>query len=169
MFQVLKYLSVLAVVAGLGAALAQTPPAKPDMSCAFFSSKADDTKGPPILFYADLSADEQSAVTESPGRGRADFVLDRATLNFTWKVTYKDLTSAATGTRIHGPGTPGGEAGILIDMAPKGMTPIIEGASVLNEGLLAYLVQDRMYVNLVTTKYPNGELRAPIKKARPKC
>ncbi len=169
MGQVLKYFAIVAVGAAFSAAVAQTVPAKPDMSCAFFSPKADDTKGPPILFYADLSADEESAVTESPGRGRADFVLDRATLNFTWKVTYKDLTSRATGLRIHGPGTPGGEAGILIDMAPKGMTPMIEGSSVLNEGLLAYLVQDRMYVNLVTTTYPNGELRAPIRKARPTC
>lgn len=153
----------------VGAVFAQTPPGKPDLSCAFFSPKPDDTSGPPIIFYAELSPDEESAVTESPGRGRVDFVLERASLKLSWTVDYKNLTTPATGLRIHGPGTPGGEAGILIDLAPKGMKLPIEGSAVLNEGLLAYLVQDRMYVNLVTTKYPNGELRAPIKKARPKC
>ena len=144
-------------------------PGRPDLSCAYFSPNPDDTAGPPITFYADLSADEQSAVTESPGPGRVEFVLDRVTLKLAWKVTFQKLTSQPTGIHIHGPQTPGGEAGILIDLALKGMTLPIEGATVLNEGLLAYLVQDRLYVNLHSTKYPLGELRGPVKKARPKC
>ena len=139
------------------------------MSCAYFSPNPDDTAGPPVVFYADLSADEQSAVTESPGVGRVDFVLDRVTLKLTWTASYQKLTSQSTGIHIHGPQTPGGEAGILIDLAPKGMTLPIVGSSVLNEGLLAYLVQDRLYVNLHSAKYPMGELRGPVKKARPKC
>jgi hypothetical protein len=148
-------------------AYAQTNP--PSATCGFFSPNPDDTSGPPVVFYADLSADEQSAVTESPGSGRVDFQLDRATLKLTWTLTFKNLTSPPTGVHIHGPQTPGGEAGILIDMAPGGVKSGVTGSSVLNDGLLAYLVQDRMYVNLHTTKYPLGELRSPIKKARPKC
>ena len=144
---------LLAVLTLSTFSVVRAQPGRPDLSCAYFSPNPDDTAGPPITFHADLSADEQSAVTESPGTGRVEFVLDRATLKI----------------HIHGPQTPGGEAGILIDLALKGMTLPIEGATVLNEGLLAYLVQDRLYVNLHSTKYPLGELRGPVKKARPKC
>lgn len=140
-----------------------------DLSCAYFSPDPADIKGPPITFYADLSADEESAVTESPGVGRVDFTLDRATLKLSWLVSFKDLTSTATGVHIHGPQTPGGEAGILIDLAPKGVKAGVTGEIVLNDGWLSYLVQDRMYVNLHTTRYPGGELRGSIRKARPKC
>ena len=139
------------------------------MSCAYFSPDPADSSGPPIRFYADLSADEESAVTESPGIGRVDFILERDTLKFSWTLSYRDLTSAPTGVHVHGPQTPGGEAAILFDMAPDGIASPTAGFKVLNEGELAYLVSDRMYVNLHTTRYPAGELRGSIKKARPKC
>ena len=140
-----------------------------DTSCLFFSPDPKDTSGPPILFVAALSADEESAVTESPGKGLVEFSLDRATLRLSWKLTFSDLTSPPTGVHIHGPQAPGGEAGILIDLAPRGVKNPTEGSSILNDGSLAYLVQDRLYVNLHTTKYPGGELRSPVRKIRPKC
>jgi hypothetical protein len=158
---------ILATLALSASTQAQTN--SPSKACGFFSPNPDDTSGPPVVFYADLSADEESAVTESPGSGRVDFQLDRASLKLSWTLTFKNLTSPPTGVHIHGPQTPGGEAGILIDLAPGGVKSGAVGSSVLNDGLLAYLVQDRMYVNLHTTKYPMGELRSPIKKARPKC
>lgn len=142
---------------------------KPDMSCAYFSPDPEAVDGPPIQFFADLSADEESAVTESPGVGRVDFVLDRETLAFSWTVTYRDLTTSPTGIHVHGPQTPGGEAAILWDLAPEEVRSPMSGSKVLNEGELAYLVSDRMYVNLHTEKYPAGELRGSIRKQRPQC
>ncbi len=150
-------------------AFGQAPVYQDFFECGYYSPDENDTSGPPISFYADLSADEQSAVTESPGIGRAEFVLERSTLNLTWKVTFQDTTSPATGVHIHGPQTPGGEAGIVVDLAPDGMTEIVEGSTVLSEGNMIYLVQDRLYVNLHTTRYPAGELRGHIKKQRPEC
>jgi hypothetical protein len=143
--------------------------AKSDLSCAYFSPVADDTSGPPIHFFATLSADEESAVTESPGVGRVDFVLQRDTLEFSWTATYEDLTTPPTGVHVHGPQTPGGEAAILFDLAPSGIKSPVAGSYVLNEGELAYLISDRMYVNLHTEKYPAGELRGQIQKQRPTC
>src|SRR5688572_19398334 len=57
----------------------------------------------PIYFTAVLSADEESAPTYSDGSGRVDFVLDRATLEFSWTATWKGLTSPITGMHVHGP------------------------------------------------------------------
>jgi hypothetical protein len=157
------------IVFGAGRAFGQTPTVQSDLSCAYFSPNEDNRSGPPIYFYADMNADEESAVTESPGTARADFVLERSTLELSWKLTYSNTNSAATGIHIHGPQTPGGEAGVIVDLAPEGMTNPVEGSAILTEGTMIYMVQDRLYVNLHTTTYPAGELRGHIKKARPKC
>lgn len=126
-----------------------------------------DDLGPPIRFGAELSADEQSAYTESPGVGRAEFVLERATLRLSWTLSYRDLTSAPIGVAIHGPQTPGGNAGVLIDMAPKGIQNPLKGSAILTDGQLEYLLTGRTYVNLRTQKYKVGELRGQIMRQPP--
>ncbi len=125
------------------------------------------TEGPPIKFSAALSADEQSAPTESPGVGQAEFVLDRPTQRLEWTITYRDLTSNAVAAHIHGPQTPGGNAGVLFNLAPDGMKNPLGGSVILNDGELEYLLTGRLYVNIHTTQYPAGELRGQIMRLRP--
>ncbi|HEY6645029.1 CHRD domain-containing protein [Povalibacter sp.] len=127
-----------------------------------------DDLGPPIRFVAEMSADEQSAYTESPGIGRAEFVLERATLRLTWTVTFSKLTSAPIGIAIHGPQAPGGNAGVLVEMSPNGVQNPLKGSAVLTDGQLEYLLTGRMYVNLRTQKYQAGELRGQIMRQPPK-
>jgi hypothetical protein len=131
------------------------------------ASAADDADGAPIHFYADLSADEQSAVTDSPALGRADFILERATLRFSWVVTYSDLTSAPTAAGLHGPQTPGGNAGLLIDISETGLGSPIKGSKIITDGEVDYLLTGKMYVNLRTVKFDLGELRGQIMRKRP--
>ncbi len=125
------------------------------------------TEGPPIKFLALLSADEQSAPTESPGSGQAEFVLDRPTQRLAWTVTYGNLTSNAVAAHVHGPQTPGGNAGVLFDLAPDGIGSPLTGSRVINDGELEYLLTGRMYVNIHTTRYPPGELRGQVMRQRP--
>jgi hypothetical protein len=121
-----------------------------------------DDLGPPIHFVAEMSADEQSAYTESQGRARAEFTLDRATLRLSWTLTYAGITSAPLGAAIHGPQSPGGNAGVLIDMGDKNMHSPLKGSAVLTDGQLEYLLTGRSYVNLRTEKHRLGELRGQI-------
>ena len=125
------------------------------------------TEGPPIRFRALLSADEQTITTESPGVGCALFVLDRPTLRIEWTVTYKDMTSAATAANVHGPQGVGSNAGVLWNLAPDGMKSPLKGSLVLNDGQLEYLLTDRVYVNILSRRYPEGELRGQIRRLRP--
>ena len=162
-------LVIVSMASSLGSAFGQAPLKQDFFECGYYSPDENDISGPPISFYADLSADEQSAVTESPGVGRVDLVLDRSTLRLSWEVSYSNITSSAIGLHIHGPQTPGGEAGIIIDLAPDYIMNPIKGSELLTEGTMIYLVQDRLYINLHTTNYPAGELRGHIKKARKKC
>ena len=124
--------------------------------------------GPPIIFTADLLADEESAVTESPGIGHLECALEPSTLKFSWKLTYTGLTSPVTAAAFHGPQTPGGEAGVLIDIGSKGLKSPIEGSVILNDGQLEYLLVGRIYVNIRTVKYPVGEIRGQLARQRPK-
>lgn len=118
----------------------------------------------PVLFVADLSADEQTSTVNSAGRGRAEFSLDRATLRFSWKVSYSRLSSRALGVSVNGPQRPGTNAGVQIDLAPRGPAATLQGSAVLTEAQLDYLLAGRMYVNLRTARYPVGELRGQIQR-----
>ncbi len=143
----------------LGAAFGLMLPA------AVWALPPEDTR--PIRFTADLSADEESAPTESPGKGRVDFVLERATLKFSWTLTYEGLTSPITEVWIHGPQRPGTNAGKLINLGQGGLKSPVQGSVVLNEGQLEYLLAGRFYVNLFTTKYKDGgELRGQVARIR---
>jgi hypothetical protein len=126
-----------------------------------------DDLGPPIHFVAQMSADEQSAYTESPGIARAEFVLERATLRLSWTLTYSGLTSAPIGVGIHGPQAPGGNAGVLIEMGANGVRTPLKGSAILTDGQLEYLLTGRTYVNLRTQKYKLGELRGQIMRLPP--
>src|SRR5688572_2258057 len=74
-----------------------------------------DLAGPPIDFFADLSDEDATSVVHSPGTGHVALSLDRKTLRFSWKLTFSGLTSRPTAVHLHGPQTPGGNAGVLID------------------------------------------------------
>lgn len=121
----------------------------------------------PVMFYAELSADEQAATTVSKGRGRAEFSLDRATTRLDWRVTATALDSTVLGVAIHGPQRMGTNAGVQIDLAPQGVRAVLVGSAVLTEAQLDYLLAGRMYVNVRTRRYPAGELRGQIQRRPP--
>ena len=120
-----------------------------------------------IIFRAVISAEDQSIPTESPGTGFAEIRLERATLKITWKVTFKDLTSPPTIAGQYGPENVGGNAGQIVNLAPNGkITSPLEGSTVLSDGSFQYLITSRVYVNIHTTKYKDGELRGQLRRQR---
>ena len=121
-----------------------------------------------IVFLATLSADDQSAPTESPGTGSAEVRLERATLRITWKVTYKGLTSPATAAGLFGPENVGGNAGQFVNLAQHGLKSPIQGSTILTDGGFQYLITGRVYVNILTTRNKNGELRGQLRRQRKK-
>ena len=142
---------------------------KDDQTCGHFSTDPEDRSGPPIHFFADISDGPQRTPTESPGLGRAEFVLERDTLKFSWRVSFKDLTSQPVGLHLHAPVPAEGNAPVMFDLASERFTSPVEGEKILTLGEVAFLIQNIVYVNLHTTRYPLGELRGPVRKIAPKC
>ena len=122
-----------------------------------------------IVYAATLTADDQSTPTESPGKGYAELRLERATLRLTWKVTYQGLTSRITAAGLYGPENVGATAGQVVNLGVQGLGSPIQGSQVLDDGVLQYLVTGRVYVNLHTTRYPDGELRGQLRRQRPQA
>lgn len=125
------------------------------------------TLGPPIPFLALLTPDEEIAPTVSNGTGRAEFSLNRTDLKLSWKVTFGGLTSGVTGAHIHGPERPGGTTAPIIDLAPNGLKSPLEGSVILDDIQLLYFLNGRVYVNITTAKYKDGELRGQIERILP--
>ena len=132
------------------------PPMPPDPSMT----------GPSLKFRINLSPDEESHVVKSPAKGVGELTLDRETMRLSWVITYEDMTSKSIAAHVHGPQTPGGNAGVLFPLAPGAVTSPIKGSLILNEGQLEYILTGRAYVNIHTERHPDGELRAPIMRVR---
>jgi hypothetical protein len=121
-----------------------------------------------IIFTAVLTDNEQSIPTESPGKGFIEARLERATLKLSWKVTFENLTSPPTEAGLYGPENVGANAGQVIDLT-GGKRPIqspIIGSAVLSDGVFQYLITTRVYANIHTTKYKDGELRGQLRRIR---
>lgn len=132
------------------------------LACGPFAQAADDD----IVFTATLSDQDQSIPTESPGVGFAEMRLERATLKLSWKVTYKNLSSPPIGAGLYGPENVGGNAGLVVDLANGRLTSPIIGSTVLSDGVFQYLITGRVYVNIHTRKYKDGELRGQLRRQR---
>ncbi len=137
---------------------------------------ANDTDPKPsadVVFSADLSSfifreismkttllgrNEVPAVdTKASGTGK--FIINTKDNTVTYSISFLGLSSAETAAHIHGPARPGANAGVLVEL-PKGNA--ITGVWTYDESMEMDLLRGRMYVNVHSEKYPNGEIRGQI-------
>lgn len=143
----MRYRSPMTAAAALGAA------------CLFAASVGNaQTK----TFHASLNAQQEVPPNDSKGTGMAEFTLDPATKQLTWKVTLAGLTGPATAAHIHGPAAPGANAGVEVNLAPNGVQNPITGAAVLTDAQIADLTSGKDYVNIHTAANKGGEIRGQI-------
>jgi hypothetical protein len=101
-------------------------------------------------------AAEVPAVT-SDGKGSATVTLDTTTKIATWKVEYSGLSGLATAAHIHGPASPGTNAGVAVPLI-IGPSPL-EGSATLTDAQIADLIAGKDYINIHTAAHPGGEIR----------
>lgn len=119
-----------------------------------------------IVYTAVLSDEDQSTPTYSPGKGFAEFRLERATLKLSWKITYQGLTSPPIAAGLYGPENVGANAGQVVDLGTRGLRSPIVGSTIVSDGVLGYLTTGRVYVNIHTRRYRDGELRGQLRRQR---
>jgi glucose/arabinose dehydrogenase len=119
----------------------------------------------PVNFQVALDAASAGPAVKSAGLGLGNLMLvgNQLTMN----VTYDGLTGVPTMAHIHGPATPGQNAGILVDLAPFnggsfGTAGMFSGTAVLTPTQLAALIDGLTYINIHTPGYGAGEIRGQI-------
>lgn len=131
------------------------------------SVRAEDAWGGIRLLAAELSASNQTTVTESNGSGVASFTFDIHTKQINWSVEYEGLTSELIGVNIHGPARVGQNGDALIDLGENGLRKPITGSAEMSDSNIEYMMLGWTYVLLKTRKYPDGEIRGKIDMVPP--
>jgi len=121
---------------------------------------------------------EVPAATNSTGSGglvSGGITLDTDTLIMDVAIGYgsaagfTDLTGPATAAHFHGPAGPGTNAGVVVSLVPihfpaanAALGGVIVGKLAIPTNSLADLLAGLNYVNIHTTLYPGGEIRAQL-------
>jgi hypothetical protein len=113
-----------------------------------------------LAFKADLKGTSEVPPTDSPATGTATVDVDTATKEAKWTVQYSGMTGEATAAHIHGPAAVGENAGPAVDMSGK----IESGSGTLTDAQLADLQAGKMYINIHSAKFPDGEIRGQLTK-----
>jgi CHRD domain len=113
-----------------------------------------------MAFKATLDAKSEVPPTDSAATGTADVQVDSEAKKVTWTVTHNGLTGPATAAHFHGPADPGANAGPAIDISGN----IESGSADLTDAQLADFQAGKMYLNIHTEKFPDGEIRGQVMK-----
>jgi hypothetical protein len=99
--------------------------------------------------------------TKAGASGRFTATLTGTTLK--WTLTFAHLTGPATAAHIH-PGVRGKSGPPLVPLCGPCSSPTSDTATVTQAEITA-MVAGKYYVNVHTTKNPNGEIRGQITRA----
>ena len=94
------------------------------------------------------------------GTGTASITLDTDTNQFTWDISWSDLSSAPTMMHFHGPALPNQNTGVQVDTGVDGPPDV--GNTNLNAGQVADLLAGLWYLNLHTDDFDGGEIRGQV-------
>lgn len=123
----------------------------------------------PTLFLATLAPEGASI---SAGTGTSTLLLSADALSARVQFDFSNLTTPRTAGHVHGPADPGTSGPILFDLdtaptqpdgsriwvfAPSGTTTVAQIVQALRSG--------RLYINIHSSRYPNGEIRGHYRLA----
>ncbi len=114
-----------------------------------------------MIFNAAMSGTSEVPPKTTQGKGDATAVLDTATKELQYTVTFSGLTGPATMAHIHGPAAPGANAGVVVPLGNNPTSPI-KGSATLTDQQVADLEAGKYYVNVHTSANPGGEIRGQL-------
>jgi len=111
-----------------------------------------------LTFKTDLKGTAEVPPNDSAATGSADVQVDTAAKKVTWTITHSGLSGDATAGHFHGPAAPDENAGPIVDISGK----IETGSADLTDAQLADLQAGKVYLNIHTAKFPDGEIRGQL-------
>ena len=115
-----------------------------------------------MTFKADMKGSSEVPPADSAATGSADVTLDTATKKLSWTVTSTGLSGEATAAHFHGPADPGVNADPAVDISAA----VAKGSADISDQQIADLEAGKWYINIHTSKFPDGEIRGQVEKAK---
>lgn len=120
--------------------------------------------GEEISFLITIDNIQEVPVTDSPASGSGTATYDTVTRRFSWEFSFSGLEGAQTAAHFHGP------AGLCEEAPPLVSLPLgefVQGSTVISQSVAADLLAGRVYLNIHSDVYPDGEIRGQIEIAPP--
>jgi CHRD domain-containing protein len=117
-----------------------------------------------IAFTALLNGAQQSPPEPSPSTGVALVLYDKTASIVCWRISFSPLAGSEILAHFHGPGAPGVNAPIRINITPS-PSPVgspKHGCAPINKDDAKSLSKGLLYINIHSTVAPNGEIRGQV-------
>ena len=121
-----------------------------------------------IRYKIELNGKNEVPPTSSKGTGTGEASYDTATKTLSWDITYSGLTGPAKAAHFHGPAGPGVNAKPVVPLSGDLSSPI-KGSVVFNAQQAKAISGGKWnewYFNIHTAKFPDGEIRGQVLKAK---
>lgn len=141
--------------------------------CAFVASRFDPPDNPPrppeTLMWQEgyFDADQVVPPNKSDAGGSFYGRLEFETREWTWEMTIARLSSPVTSVAVHGPAAKGENGPMIFKMPIPELEETIHGKTTLTPSQADEMRAGKLYLLVATTRYPQGEIRAPIALRRP--
>jgi hypothetical protein len=130
---------------------------------------SDSTKPAPKVtkkYSAALNVGQETGTVKSAKRGASGrFTATLSGTTLTYTLTFTHLSGPATAAHIHGPAARHVAAGVLVGLCGPCTSPV-SGTVTLTQAQIDQLNAGKTYVNVHTSKNPNGEIRGQINAVR---
>ena len=113
-----------------------------------------------MSFSAKLDGASQKPPVDTKAMGTAEVKVDTDKKTISWAIKYDGLTGDPTAAHFHAPAAPGENAPPAIDISKM----IDSGSAPITDAQLADLEAGKVYINIHTAKYPDGEIRGQVVK-----
>lgn len=112
-------------------------------------------------FVANLSGDQEVPANNSIGKGVCTIALNGAETEVSVNCTYSGLSGAPAAAHLYSNAAVGTNGGMLFDLTS--VNGGFSGTFPVSAGQIADLRAKKMYINIHTTQFDNGEIRGQIK------
>ncbi len=111
-----------------------------------------------------LTGQQEVPPVATTGSGQLHLRYIKSTRTITYTIIWNGLTSNVTAIKFNGPASPGSVAKPVIELTgfPTGTTGSVSGDVTVDEAKVNDLLNDKWYLNIHTTKFPNGEIRGQV-------
>ena len=118
-----------------------------------------------VAFKAVLSGREAVPAVDTPAQGELVAVFNRDTGLLQWRLSFSQLSGPVRSGAFHSPAMSGEVAAAVISVGRNFVSPY-EGRALLTPRQRTNLLAGQWYVNLVTERFPQGELRGQMIEQR---